>query len=366
MRFELLVGGATQARAGTLTLGHGEVQTPAFMPVGTRGTVKAVDTEDLRRLDVEILLGNAYHLWQAPGADVIAEAGGLHQWMGWRGCVLTDSGGFQAVSLARAGVATVDDEGIEFATGAGPQRLTPEGAIEVQERLAPDIMMALDQPLYFPATAEAAADATARTHRWAERCAAAWSRGSTELFGIVQGGFSVDTRVASASAIRALDLPGYGIGGVSLGEDPALSHELTLAVTGVLEADKPRYLMGVGSEPEVLRAIGAGVDMFDCVWPTRLARTGAALVGPGRVNIRGRALADDDGPLEPGCRCPACARHTTAQVRYLFMRGELLGYRLLTLHNLHHLLQLVAGARSAILSGGYEGFVRARLAPAAG
>jgi queuine tRNA-ribosyltransferase len=335
------------------------------MPVGTRGTVKAVDTEDLRRLGVEILLGNAYHLWQAPGADAVAAAGGLHQWMGWGGNALTDSGGFQAVSLARAGVATVDDDGIAFATDSGVQRLTPEGAIEVQEKLAPDIMMALDQPLYFTATAEAARSATERTHRWAERCLGAWRRGRSELFGIVQGGFDGDARAASAAAIRALGFPGYGIGGLSLGEDPRLSLELTLAVNAVLEPDKPRYLMGVGSEPEVLRAIGAGVDMFDCVWPTRLARTGAILAGAGRVNIRGQALADEHGPLEAGCGCIACVRHSRAQVRYLFMRGELLGHRLLTIHNLHHLLDLLRQARLAILAGGYADFVRSRLGPAA-
>jgi queuine tRNA-ribosyltransferase len=363
LKFTLAAGGATEPRAGTLNLGHGEVQTPAFMPVGTRGTVKAVDTEDLRHLGVDILLGNAYHLWQAPGDDAVAAAGGLHQWMGWSGNILTDSGGFQAVSLVRAGVAAVDDGGIDFSTDAGTQRLTPEGAVGIQERLAPDVMMTLDHPLYFPAAAEEAAAATARTHRWAERCAAAWSRGSTELFGIVQGGFESATRSASAQTIRAIGFPGYGIGGLSLGEPADLSLELILVANAILEVGKPRYLMGVGSEPEMLDAIGAGVDMFDCVWPTRLARTGAILVGAGRVNIKGRALADDHGPLELGCACPACTRHGRAQVRYLFMRGELLGYRLLTIHNVHHVLELVRGARAAILAGGYAEFVRARLAP---
>ena len=361
MRFEVAVGGATEPRAGTLTLGHGEVRTPAFMPVGTRGTVKAVDVEDLRRLEVEILLGNAYHLWRAPGPEAVAAAGGLHHWMGWKGNILTDSGGFQAVSLARSGAARVHDGGIEFTDGDGAQRLTPELAIEVQERLAPDIMMALDHPLDFPATAAGVAVATERTHRWADRCAAAWSRGRTELFGIVQGGFDPGARAQSAGAIRDIGFPGYGIGGLSLGESPELSRELTLAVNAVLEPDKPRYLMGVGSEPEILAAIDAGVDLFDCVWPTRLARTGAILVGAGRLNIRRHALADDHGPLEAGCACPACARHSRAQVRYLFMRGELLGHRLLTMHNLHHILELVRQARAAILAGGYAEFVIRRL-----
>jgi queuine tRNA-ribosyltransferase len=322
-----------------------------------------VDTEDLRGLGVEILLGNAYHLWQAPGPAAVEAAGGLHAWMGWRAGILTDSGGFQAVSLARAGRASVDDDGIDFASRAGGARLTPELAIEVQERLAPDVMMTLDHPLDFPTTEAEAATATQRTHRWAGRCAAAWTRGPTELFGIVQGGFTTAARIDSAEAIRAIGFPGYGIGGLSLGEPAGMTKELILAVNAVLEPEKPRYLMGVGSERELLAAVGSGVDIFDCVWPTRLARTGTALVGAGRLTVRAQALAADPKPLEPGCTCLACARHTRAQVRYLFLRGELLGYRLLTIHNLAHTLELLRQARRAILDGRYSSFVAARLAP---
>jgi queuine tRNA-ribosyltransferase len=359
LRFALQAGGPTEARAATLVLGHGALETPAFMPVGTRGTVKAVDVEDLRRLGPGMVLANAYHLWIAPGHAPIGAAGGLHAWSGWSGNILTDSGGFQAVSLARSGRAVVDDDGVTF---DGGQALTPELAIEVQETLAPDVMMALDHPLEFPTRDVDAREAMERTHRWAARCAVAWSRGATELFGIVQGGFDPDLRRESARAIRALDLPGYGIGGLSLGEPRALTDELLRTVTAELENDKPRYLMGLGSEPELLTAIGAGADLFDCVWPTRLARTGAALVGSGRINLRGAAFAGDDGPLEPGCGCPACARHTRAQLRYLFLRGELLGYRLLTIHNLHHTLELMRHARAAILEGGYPEYVAARRA----
>jgi queuine tRNA-ribosyltransferase len=349
-----------------MTLGHGEVHTPAFMPVGTRGAVKAVDVEDLDRLGVEIALTNTFHLWRAPGPDAVAAAGGLHAWMGWRGNLLTDSGGYQAVSLARAGLAKVGEDGVDFAadpsSGQPAALLTPELAIAIQERLAPDVMMVLDQPVGYPASVDETEAATARTHRWAARCMAAWSRGATELFGIVQGGFDAGLRRESARAIRALGFPGYGIGGLSLGEPATVMAELTPVVTAELEPDKPRYLMGVGSEPELLAAIGAGIDLFDCVWPTRLARTGAALVGAGRLNIMAAAVAGEPGPLEAGCGCVACARHTRAQLRHLFLRGELLGYRLLTIHNLHHTLELLRAARLSILAGGFQEFAAARLA----
>ena len=215
MRFVLEAGTAATARAATLTLGHGEVHTPAFMPVGTRGAVKAIDVVDLERLGAEIMLANAYHLWRAPGPEAVAAAGGLHAWMGWQGNILTDSGGFQAVSLARAGIAKVGEDGIVFAGGHGAvaEVLTPELAVAVQERLAPDVMMVLDHPVGYPAGAAETVAATQRTHRWAARCLGAWSRGVTELFGIVQGGFDRGLRRDSACAIRALGFPGYGIGG---------------------------------------------------------------------------------------------------------------------------------------------------------
>lgn len=349
-------------RAGRLGLGHGVVETPAFMPVGTRGTVKAIDTEDLRRLGPGIVLANAYHLWTAPGVDVVAAAGGLHDFTGWQGNILTDSGGYQAVSLQQAGTASVDEDGVRFRDGAGEERLlSPEVAIEVQEQLAPDIMMALDHPVGYPASTSETAVATERTHRWAERCRKAWSRGPTELFGIVQGGFDPGLRLESARVTDAMGFPGHAIGGLSLGEPVALADELLPVVTRELAIDKPRYLMGVGSEPEMLRAVALGVDLFDCVWPTRLARTGSALVGAGRINIANAVHADTRAPLEGECGCLACTGHSRAQLRYLFLRGELLGYRLLTIHNLHHTLEMTRLARAAILAGEFDEFQSRRV-----
>ncbi|MGI8608109.1 MAG: tRNA guanosine(34) transglycosylase Tgt [Candidatus Dormibacteria bacterium] len=359
MTFELLRGGALAPRAGLLHLPHGTIETPAFMPVGTRGTVKAIDMRDLSALQPGMVLANTYHLWRAPGHQAVARAGGLHRWTGWTGNFLTDSGGYQVVSLARVGRARVEEEGVVFDGGA---RLTPEDAVRVQEALAPDVMMALDQPVGFPASPEATAEATWRTHRWAERCRAAWSRGPTELWGIVQGGFDLFLRKESSLALRELDLPGYAIGGLSLGEPSAASSDCLEECTNLLPSDRPRYLMGVGTEREMLAAIAAGVDLFDCVWPTRLARTGAALVGAGRINLVSSRFADQFGPLEPGCGCPACARHTRAEIRHLLRRGELLGYRLLTMHNLHHSLELTRGARRAVLEGSFAEFTVRRLA----
>jgi queuine tRNA-ribosyltransferase len=349
-------------RAARLTLGHGVVETPTFMPVGTRGTVKAIDTEDLRGLGPGIILANAYHLWMAPGSDAVAQAGGLHAFTGWLGNILTDSGGYQAVSFDRAGTATVDDDGVHFRDPRGEVRnLTPEVAIAIQEQMAPDVMMPLDHPVRYPAAPGAANAATERTHRWAARCHEAWSGGPTELFGIVQGGFDPELRRQSARAIDAMDFAGNAIGGLSLGEPASLGRDLAMVVNRDLAVDKPRYLMGVGSEPELLDAIAAGVDLFDCVWPTRLARTGSALVGPGRISISNAAHSEDPSPLEPGCACAACRRHSRAQLRYLFLRGELLGYRLLTIHNLHHTLELTRLARAAILAGEFAQFQTARI-----
>ena len=328
------------------------------MPVGTRGTVKAIDTRDLAGLRPGMVLANTYHLWRAPGHEVVARAGGLHRWTGWAGNMLTDSGGYQVVSLARVGRALVDEDGVVFDGGA---RLTPEDAVRVQEALAPDVMMALDQPVAFPATAEMTAEATRRTHRWAARCRVAWSGGAIELWGIVQGGFDRPLREESTLATRDLDLPGYAIGGLSLGEPQQVTDEFLQVCTERLPVDRPRYLMGVGTEREMLAAIRLGVDLFDCVWPTRLARTGAALVGAGRVNLLNSAFGRDFGPLEGGCSCRACAVHSRAQVRHLLRRGELLGYRLLTIHNLHHTLELARGARAAVLEGRFEQFAAARL-----
>jgi queuine tRNA-ribosyltransferase len=363
-----LAGGALAPRAGRLTLGHGVVETPAFMPVGTRGTVKAIDMADLAALHPGVVLANTYHLWTSPGHGAVARAGGLHAWTGWSGNFLTDSGGYQAVSLARIGRATVGEEGVSFEAEGGARTLTPESAVAVQEALAPDVMMVLDQPIGYPATIEATRSATDRTHRWARRCLDAWSRGPTQLWGIVQGGFDPALREQSTALLAGLDFPGYAIGGLSMGEPGREADPLLRLCTVALPPDRPRYLMGVGSEREMLAAIAAGVDLFDCVWPTRLARTGAALVGPGRINLVGGAHVADFAPIEEGCDCVACARHSRAHVRHLVRRGELLGYRLLTIHNLHHTLELARKARQAILEGHFEAFRGDRLhaAPAMG
>lgn len=366
MTFELLAGGPTQPRAGLLTLPHGPIETPAFMPVGTRGTVKAIDVVDLAGLRPGMVLANAYHLWRAPGHEAIARAGGLHGWTGWSGNMLTDSGGFQAVSLARIGRARVDEEGVTFDDDGGLRSLSPESAVAVQEALAPDVMMVLDQPVPYPATPSQTRAAMERTYRWAERCRGAWSRDASSLWGIVQGGFDVGLRSQSAAALVGLDFPGYAIGGLSLGEPGGGSDPLLRACTAILPADRPRYLMGVGTEREMLEAIAAGVDLFDCVWPTRLARTGAAVVGAGRVNLRAGVHAAAPGPVEEGCDCPACRRHSRGQLHHLLRRGELLGYRLLTLHNLHHTLDLARQARRAVLEGRFAEFVEARLGTSPG
>ena len=362
MTFTLLAGGAAVPRAGRLELPHGVIETPAFMPVGTRGTVKAIDMVDLAALLPGMVLANTYHLWNAPGEAAVTRAGGLHSWTGWQGNLLTDSGGYQAVSLARLGQAEVGEEGVVFDSPGGRRLLSPEGAVAVQEALAPDVMMVLDQPVPFGTATGAARAAMDRTHRWAARCRDAWSRGPTQLWGIVQGAFDVDLRRQSSEYLVGLDLPGYAVGGLSLGEPGETATPLLTACTEILPAGRPRYLMGVGTEREMLAAIGVGIDLFDCVWPTRLARTGAALVGAGRISLTGRRYGADGGPLEPGCSCSSCARHTRAQVRHLLRRGDLLGYRLLTVHNLHHTLELARLARAAILTGRFEAFVAERSA----
>jgi queuine tRNA-ribosyltransferase len=309
-----------------------------------------------------MILMNTYHLWLAPGIEQVAAAGGLHAYTGWEQNILTDSGGYQVVSLARTGSATVDEAGAVFDAPDGRRVLSPETAIEVQEALAPDVAMTLDQPVLYPVSMESARNATERTHRWAARCIQAWTRGATELFGIVQGGFDLQLRQESARVINAMGFPGYGIGGLSLGEPVGLGHELLLSTTEALDVDKPRYLMGVGSEPELLRAIGAGVDLFDCVWPTRLARTGTVLVGSGRINLRSASFAAQAAPIEPDCGCPACTGYSRAALRLMHLRGSLLGHRLCTLHNLQHTLDLVRRARAAILDRRFDEFAAERVA----
>jgi queuine tRNA-ribosyltransferase len=344
------------ARAGVLATAHGEVRLPAFMPVGTHATVKACHPDEVRAAGADILLCNAYHLALRPGVEVVEIAGGLHRYMGWDGPILTDSGGYQLVSLRD--VAALDDAGATFVSPYDGARLrvTPEDAVRTQARLGADVIMALDQPVAFGGGEAAARAATARTHAWAERCRAAHPGRGRLLFGIAQGGFDSALRRESAEVIAGLDFDGIAIGGLALGEPPPVMQAMAGAALEKLPETLPRYVMGVGSDAELLAMVGAGVDMFDCVLPTRLARTGTALTAGGRMSMRRAAYRDDPRPIEAGCPCQACERFSRAYLRHLHLAGELLVHRLLSLHNLVHVAQLMAGARAAIAEGGFDAY----------
>jgi queuine tRNA-ribosyltransferase len=337
------------ARAGILRTAHGEVRTPAFMPVGTKGTVKAVDPDELRALGAEIVLGNTYHLHFRPGEDVIAGLGGLHPFMGWSGPILTDSGGFQVFSL-RDTLLETDDDGVMFRSvyDGRPERFTPELAARVQERLGSDIAMCLDicPPADVPRTE--LAEAVRRTTLWARRQRELPRAPGQLRFAITQGGLDAELRRRSSEELVGLDFDGYAIGGLSVGEARGPMFEATAEAAGVLPDTKPRYFMGIGDPMGVLEVIARGVDMFDCVLPTRTARTGSALTSEGRLNLRNARFSRDERPLEEGCGCPACTRFSRAYVRHLVNQQEILGLRLLSLHNLRFLLDLVAAARQAI------------------
>jgi queuine tRNA-ribosyltransferase len=347
-----VTAGDGAARAGVLRTAHGEVRTPAFMPVGTKGTVKAVDPDELRAVGAQIVLGNTYHLHFRPGEDVVAELGGLHAFMGWDGPILTDSGGFQVFSLRDTLLAT-DDDGVTFRSvyDGNPERFTPELAARVQERLGSDIAMCLD--ICPPADTPPAAleEAVRRTTLWAERQRDLPRAPGQLRFAITQGGLDDELRRRSSEELVALDFDGYAIGGLSVGEHREPMFAATSLAAAFLPAAKPRYFMGIGDPEGVLEVIARGVDMFDCVLPTRTARTGSALTGEGRLNLRNARFARDARPLEEGCACPACTRFSRAYIRHLVNQQEILGLRLLSLHNLRFLLDLVAAARQAIERG---------------
>jgi queuine tRNA-ribosyltransferase len=355
------------ARAGILRTAHGDVRTPAFMPVGTKGTVKSLDPDELRALGAQIVLGNTYHLHFRPGDDVIAELGGLHAFSGWDGPILTDSGGFQVFSL-RDTLLEVDDEGVTFRSvyDGAPARFSPELAAEIQLRLGSDIAMCLDicPPAGVPRPD--LEEAVRRTTLWAARQREAERPPAQLLFGIAQGASDPELRRRSIEEIAALDFDGHALGGLAVGESRDEMFEATAWAAPLLPAEKPRYFMGIGDAEGILRVIGAGIDMFDCVLPTRTARTGSALTATGRLNLRNARFARDPRPLEEGCSCPACSRFTRAYVRHLINQEELLGLRLLSLHNLHFLLHLTAGARAAIERGELEAYTAAALAQLAG
>jgi queuine tRNA-ribosyltransferase len=341
------------ARAGVLRTLRGEVPTPAFMPVGTKGTVKAVDPEELSALGATIVLGNTYHLHFRPGEEVVAELGGLHRFMGWDGPILTDSGGFQVFSL-RDTIVRLDDEGVTFRSvyDGSSEKFTPELAARIQAQLGSDVAMCLDVVLPAGVPQKELADAVRRTTLWAERQARAPRAAGQLLFGIAQGGTQDDLRRRSIEEVVELGLDGYALGGLTVGEPRERTLEAVERFAPVLPAERPRYFMGIGDAPGLLEVIERGIDMFDCVLPTRLGRTGAALTPEGRLNLKNARFARDPDPLEEGCDCPACTRFSRAYLRHLVNQQELLGMRLLSLHNLRFLVRLTESARAAIEQGG--------------
>ncbi|MBF8284517.1 MAG: tgt, partial [Anaerolineales bacterium] len=334
---------------------HGDLLTPVFAPVGTAATVKALTPAQLRELGATLVLSNTYHLYLRPGDELIRDLGGLHSFMGWDGPILTDSGGFQVFSLSDT--RKIDDDGVTFKShiDGSTHRFTPEKSIVIQENLGADIIMAFDEcpP---PLDRDYNREALDRTHAWAARCLAAKTRGDQALFGIVQGGVFPDLREASARYLMSLGFPGYAIGGLAVGETKEQMHATLETVNDILPADKPRYLMGVGSPEDLVNGVRRGVDIFDCVLPTRLARNGAALTRTGRMNMKNAPYARDPRPVEEGCTCYCCANFTRAYVRHLVVSDEILGAVLLTQHNVHLLLTLMREMRAAILDGTFEGY----------
>ena len=345
------------ARRGQITTPHGAAQTPLFMPVATQATVKGLTFDEVRALGAEMVLSNAYHLYLRPGVARVRDAGGLHRFMGWRGPILTDSGGYQAFSMGALRRAT--DDGIAFQSHIDGSRhfFTPQSAIAHQQGIGADIIMCFDQCVFSAGDPDAVRAAMERTHRWAQIChethAAAASDASSSatrqaLFGIVQGGVIPELRAESTRFITAIPFDGYAIGGLAVGETKAEMHAVTAQVCAGLPADKPRYLMGVGAPEDLVNSVARGVDMFDCVLPTRVARNGALFTPAGRVNIANRRYADQDAPLDAECDCYACRNYTAAYLRHLFKAREMLGPRLASIHNLRFIQRLMAGMRDAV------------------
>jgi queuine tRNA-ribosyltransferase len=344
--------GSTRARVGELTLPHGTVETPQFMPVGTNATVKALSPDDLENTGASIILANTYHLYLRPGHERIGRLGGLHRFMGWNRPILTDSGGFQVVSLGDLRV--VDEDGVTFRShlDGSIHRFTPEHATAVQEALGSDVAVAFDQPVYPSSPRDVVADATARTHRWAERSLAAHRRPDQALFGIVQGGLDRELRAESAAFIAALPFDGVCIGGLAGDETPAQREEALDVAVGVLAGDpRPRYLMGLGSPADLLEAVHRGIDLFDSVLPARVARNGQLWVPGGRLNLRNRVFLDDPNPVQEDCPCILCRQFSRAYLAHLLRAKELLAYRLATCHNLTFTLDFMARIRASIRAG---------------
>ena len=346
----------TGARAGEFVTPHGVIPTPVFMPVGTLATVKAMSPDELKELGASIILSNTYHLWLRPGPELVEKAGGLHGFMNWDRPILTDSGGFQVFSLSSLNQIT--EEGVHFRShlNGAPLFLSPELSMDIQEKLGADIAMCFDQCLKLPATREEAERATELTLKWAGRCKTAHSRSDQALFGIVQGGLFDDLRSRCADELTRLDFNGYGIGGLSVGETAQEMYACLDKLTPLLPRTKPRYLMGVGRPDNLLEGVARGVDMFDCVMPTRDGRTGTVHSSRGKYSIKASRFAEDFGPLDPDCSCYACTHCSRAYIRHLFRCGEILASRLISWHNLHFLVGLMRGARAAILDGTFPEF----------
>lgn len=350
VRYELIkTCKQTGARLGRLHTPHGVIETPIFMPVGTQATVKAMTPEELKDIGSQIILSNTYHLYMRPGHDLIERAGGLHKFMNWDKPILTDSGGFQVFSLGP--LRKIKEEGVEFRSHLDGSKhfLSPEKATEIQNALGSDIIMAFDECAPYPADRQYVKNSLERTTRWLERCKAAHKYPERQaLFGIVQGGMYKELREQSAREITAIDLPGYAIGGLSVGEPKEMMYEVLDYTVPLLPEDKPRYLMGVGSPDDLLEGVLRGIDMFDCVLPTRIARNGTAMTSQGKVVVRNASYAEDFSSLDPECDCYTCRNYTKAYLRHLIKCNEILGARLLTIHNLHFLLKLMENVREAI------------------
>ena len=346
----------TRARLGRLSTAHGVIDTPAFMPVGTLGPVKGIDPTDLDKLGFGLMLNNAYHLYLRPGHKVVAALGGLHRFTGWSGAILTDSGGFQIFSLAK--LCKVADDGVSFQShlDGSAHFITPETAIEIQEALGADIMMAFDHCVALPADKEVVRDAVRRTTLWAKRCQDSRRRRDQALFGIVQGGLDRDLRVTSARDLVGLGFEGYAVGGLSVGESKPEMYAMLDVTVPELPVSKPRYLMGVGMPEDLIEGVARGIDLFDCVVPSRHGRTGSLFTSFGRVVIKQAKYVQDEQPIDPSCGCPVCARYSRAYLHHLYQAKEMLSSRLNTIHNLWYFADLMKQIRSVIAQGRLRSF----------